>query len=163
MLNVVEFPNSVLTTKATEVVVFDDVVLKNLIDQMVTTMYASGAVGLAAPQVNVSKRIVVIDHSVGEETNSLLVMINPVLLWTSDEHVAGEEGCLSLPGVVLNVNRSAVIDVEYHDVMGVVQRMSCHDKLKSRIIQHEVDHLNGIMMIDKVGSLTRKLAMKGYR
>lgn len=162
MLEVVEHPNVVLTTAAQEITVFDGE-LRQLIDEMAAAMYQMGGVGLAAPQVNVSKRVLLIDPTGGEEANQLVAMINPVVFWTSSSMEVGTEGCLSLPGVRLQVPRSVAVNIEYHDVMGNVHRMSCTDAWKSRIVQHEIDHLNGVMMLDRVGPLARKLAMKGKK
>lgn len=144
------------------VIIFDDE-LKKLTEEMAELMYASAGVGLAAPQIGVSLRVLVIDSSNGEEPNKLLVMINPVITWASPEKHTGEEACLSMPGIFLQVNRSVSVKVEYHDVMGNVQRLECDDRWLSRIIQHEIDHLNGKTMLDRIGFLARKMALKGLK
>jgi len=162
MLEIVEHPNTVLLSPASHVASFD-VELKKLVEEMTMTMYASGGVGLAAPQVNVSKRIVLIDPSEGNEANKLVAMINPVVTWVSDQKALGEEGCLSLPGVRLQVPRAVAVNVEYHDVVGNVHQWACSDAWTARIIQHEVDHLDGFMMLDRASLLARKLGMKGTR
>lgn len=134
--------------------------LKELISAMIGTMYAERGVGLASPQVGAASRIVLIDPSGGEEANQLTVMINPSVTWVSAEVTVGEEGCLSVPGVALQVPRAAALVVEYSDVDG--QQHSCRCAgLKARIVQHEVDHLDGVLMIDRVSSLTRNAALKG--
>ncbi len=161
MLEIVEYPDSILSTVCVDVLEgLDDLDrLKINIDKMIETMYASGGVGLAAPQVNLVNRIAIIDPSGGDEANQLVVMINPRVTWKSPEAELGEEGCLSLPGVTLQVLRSAAINVEYIDAMGRLQQDRCTG-YKARIVQHEVDHLDGLMMLDRVGSLTRKLALQ---
>lgn len=132
-----------------------------VIAMMIESMYASSGVGLAAPQVNVSQRIAVIDHSGGDDANQMTVMINPDVIWRSAETASGAEGCLSLPGVMLDVVRHVAVDVEYSSVDGVrrVERLA---GIRARIAQHEIDHLDGILMIDRVSSLVRRLSLKGY-
>lgn len=162
MLKLVEHPNAVLSTPAEGVIIFDSE-LRHFLDEMAVVMYLSRGVGLAAPQVGVSKRALLIDPSGGDEANKLQVLINPVVIWTSDEKQMGTEGCLSLPGVQLQVPRSVAVTVEYHDSTGQARRLECRDAWTARIIQHEIDHLNGYMMLDRVGPLARKLAMKGNK
>ncbi len=158
MLDIVEYPSPILSQKCHDVTDFN-VGLRDLVNSMAEVMYASNGVGLAAPQIGWKERILLIDPSGGEEANLLTVLINPRVTWRSPEQQVGEEGCLSLPGVVVQVQRALTIDVEYHDVMGSLQRMRCTE-LKSRIVQHEVDHLDGIVMLDKIGFLARKLAVR---
>ena len=158
MLTIVEYPDAVLLKQAAEVTVFD-ADLRMLIDSMAEAMYVSNGVGLAAPQVGRSQRLLLIDPSGGEEANGLMALINPRVTWRSPEQEHGEEGCLSLPGVGLLVPRAAAIDIEYHDAMGKLQQMRCTG-FKARVVQHEVDHLDGILMLDRVSHLERKLALK---
>ena len=162
MFEVVRHPHDVLSATAQPVTAFDDE-LKKLVDAMTFVLYASDGVGLAAPQINVSRRVVLIDPSSGEAANQLLVLINPRVTWVSPETAGAEEGCLSVPGVRLQVQRALAVDVEYHDMMGTVQRLASRDAMQARIIQHEVDHLDGVMMMDRVGPLARRMAMKGNR
>ena len=158
MLDIVEYPNPVLSQPCHDVTTFDSG-LRSIVESMAEAMYAADGVGLAAPQIGWKERILIIDPSGGEEANTMLALINPRVTWRSPEQQLGEEGCLSLPGVRLQIPRSVAIDVEYHDTMGVLKQMRCTD-LKARIVQHEVDHLDGIVMLDKIGFLARKLAMK---
>jgi peptide deformylase len=162
MLEVIEHPNPVLLARA-ELIMSFDLSTCQLVEEMALAMYSSGGVGLAAPQVGHSRRVVLIDPTGGDDTNSLVAMINPVVTWVSDQKVVGEEGCLSLPGIRLQVPRAVAVTVEYHDVMGNLKRLECRDEYTARIIQHEVDHLDGVMMLDRVGPFARKLAMKGHR
>jgi peptide deformylase len=159
MLAVVKYPNAVLVTPC-ELVTEFDVSLQRLIEQMVESMYVGGGVGLAAPQVNVNKRLLVIDSTGGEEANQLLALINPSITWRSRETDTRPESCLSMPGVVLQVPRAVVVDVEYHDVMGKQHKKRFTD-FPARIVQHEIDHLDGLLMFERVGQFARRLAMKG--
>lgn len=156
MLKIVEYPDPILLRQAEGVTTFD-AELRSLVDAMAEAMYSSEGVGLAAPQVSRSQRVLLIDPSGGEEANGLVVMINPRVTWRSPEQELGEEGCLSMPGVGLTVPRAISVDVEYHDVMGKPQKMPCTG-FKARVVQHEVDHLDGVMMVDRLGKLGRKLA-----
>jgi peptide deformylase len=158
VLDIVEYPDPILTQPCHDVTRFDEA-LRELSGAMAEVMYASNGVGLAAPQVRRKERIVLIDPSGGEEANQLTVMINPRVTWRSPELEVGVEGCLSVPGVTLQVPRSVAIDVEYLDVTGTQQLVRCTE-FKARIVQHEVDHLEGIVMLDKIGLLARKLALK---
>jgi peptide deformylase len=159
VLSIVNHPHPALSTAAEAVSVFDKA-LCALVDEMTQTMYASGGVGLAAPQVNVSQRVLLIDPSGGEEPNQLMVMINPSVIWASKEMVQAAEGCLSLPGVILQVLRHLAIEVEYLDVTGnSLQHMKLVG-MSARIVQHEIDHLDGVTMLSKVGHAQRTFALK---
>lgn len=158
LLTVVEHPDPRLTARCLDVNVFDSA-LSQLVDSMIDVMYTKSGVGLAAPQVGVLQRFVLIDPSGGDEANQLVALINPSVTWRSVENETEAEGCLSMPGTVLQVPRSVAVDVEYHDVKGQKQVMRCTG-FKARIVQHEVDHLDGIMMFDRASSLARMLAKK---
>ena len=158
MLAVVEYPNTVLAQKCQDVLSFDDE-LRSLVAQMVDTMYASNGIGIAAPQVGSNLRILLIDPSGGEVANQMIPMINPRVTWRSLQTEASDEGCLSMPGKVFSIVRSLAVEVEYHDVNGLSHKLQCTG-LTARIVQHEVDHLDGIMMIDRVSAKVRKLALK---
>lgn len=151
----------VLRRAASSVETFDRA-LSETIDMLAEAMYANAGVGIAAPQVNVGQRIAIIDPSGGYDTNQMMVLINPEVTWVSTETASGEEGCLSLPGVRLYVDRPVALDVEYSLVDGS-RRSARLTGEGARIAQHEVDHLDGIMMIDRVGSLTRRLGLRGHR
>ena len=161
MLDLIEYPSSILNEQCDDVSVFD-AGLRSFVDNMVEAMYASGGVGLAAPQVGSSLRIAIIDPSGGEEANRLVTLINPRVTWRSSEEALGEEGCLSLPGVTLQVPRSLSVRVDYDDAAGSHHSMAL-DKQVARIAQHEIDHLDGIVMLDRVSSLTRRMALKDMR
>jgi peptide deformylase len=115
---------------------------------MLDTMYENDGVGLAAPQVGVSKRMMVIDTSDKEETRKPIVFINPVIVEKQGELV-GLEGCLSFPGVFFEVKRANRIVVRYQNVAGKDMKMEAEGNLLCRAIQHEIDHLDGELFVDK--------------
>ena len=125
----------------------------NLIKDMVETMYVDSGVGLAAPQVGVSKRIIVID---GEE-DGLIVLINPMIV-KSEGEVVEEEGCLSLPGIYSQVKRSSKVTVKALDENGDPIEIT-KEGLTARALQHEIDHLDGILFIDRIGRMTRQILL----
>ena len=158
LLPILEFPDPRLRTIAKPVDVVDDA-LRQLIDDMFETMYEAPGIGLAATQVDVHKRVVVID--VSEEKNNLLAFINPTLEKCSGEQV-GEEGCLSVPGIYDKVERAERVTIKYLDLDGKQRTMEA-DGLLAVCIQHEIDHLNGIVFVDhlsqlKQGRIKSKLA-----
>lgn len=126
-----------------------------LIDDMIETMYAAPGVGLAAPQVGVLKRILVIDTTVGKKPESLLVMINPEIL-SSEGEKTEEEGCLSIPDFTAEVTRAETVEVGYESREGEQVTLRA-DGLLSKAIQHEMDHLNGMLFIDRLSPLKRDM------
>ena len=157
-LSIVKYPHESLLSRCENVDAFGPDV-STLISDMVETMYASGGIGLAAPQVGALRNIVVIDSSGGEDRSGLMIMVNPLITWTSPEQCVMGEGCLSIPGVTVNVKRSVACDVTYlgDDKNTVSMRLT---GLSARIVQHEVDHLSGVLMIDKVGPLARRTVLR---
>ncbi len=144
------YPDNCLRKKAQAVESFDgDLAL--LTQNMAQTMYDAPGIGLAAPQVNIDKRVVVID--VSEEKNDLKVLINPEITHQegSQEY---EEGCLSIPGVFGMVERAAEIEVKAQDVQGNILEFQA-DGLLAICVQHEIDHLNGVLFIDHLSKLRR--------
>lgn len=130
--------------------------LKQLIDDMVETMRAAPGVGLAAPQVNIPERIIVLELPADEEEGlpaELYTYVNPELVKVSRETEAGEEGCLSIPGYLGEVDRHVEIVVRGQDAYGKPQRIRAYDYL-ARIFQHEIDHLDGVLFIDKADPAT---------
>ncbi len=160
MLRIIEYPG-LSTTPARDVSVFGPE-LRKLVDEMAEAMYAGDGVGLAAPQVDVDSRVLLIDPSAGEDSIQMTAMINPRVTWSSPEMVTGVEGCLSLPGVHLQVPRHVAVEVEYNDLMGTRQRVRYVD-FASRIVQHEIDHLSGYVMLNRVGPLAMKMAFSDMR
>lgn len=155
-LDIVTLPDPILRQKAAPVTRFDDE-LQELIDSMIDTMRAANGVGLAGPQVGELLRLTVIepppreDEEEGEIENSreLFVVINPKIIWRSPKMVDGIEGCLSIPGYLGEVNRHESIRVEAQDRHGKRMRIRLKD-WTARIFQHEIDHLDGILYIDKL-------------
>jgi peptide deformylase len=126
--------------------------LKQLIDDMIETMRKAPGVGLAAPQVNVSERVFVVELPADEEEGApaeLYAFVNPEIIKTSHEVEDGQEGCLSIPGYVGEVPRHTMIVVRGQDARGKAQRIRAKDYL-ARILQHELDHLDGVLFIDRV-------------
>ena len=151
----------VLEKQAETVTEFDTPELHKLIDEMFESMYAAKGVGLAAPQISISKRIAVIDISVGEDPAQKLVLINPEIIG-KEELQTGEEGCLSLPGFREQVTRPKRVTIRAHDVKGV-QYERTGEELLARAFCHEIDHLNGRLYISHVSALKRDLIRRKVR
>ncbi|MDX1503415.1 MAG: peptide deformylase [Thermoanaerobaculia bacterium] len=154
------YPDPVLREECPEVEVFDDA-LRNLVDDMVATMYAAPGVGLAAPQVGERMRVVVVDVSVGEEEGELLVLVNPEIV----EQVGTEvevEGCLSIPGFTEKVERADRIRVRAQDLAGEPFELET-DGWEARAILHEVDHLDGVLFVDRLRGLKKERARRFLR
>ena len=137
-----------LRTPANRIVKVDDSIRK-LAKDMLITMYSAKGIGLAAPQVGVQKRILVIDLNFEDPNAPPNVFINPEIISFSASVDTYEEGCLSIPGVYLNVVRPSSIKLSYRDEMGRPKKMNA-EGLMARCIQHEIDHLNGVLFVDKV-------------
>ena len=155
-LDIVTLPNEILRQKTRPVTAFDDD-LQQLIDNMIETMRAANGVGLAAPQIGLPLRLAVIETlpeyddegEAIEDTRDLYVIVNPEIVWESREEVTGIEGCLSIPGYLGEVYRATAIRVRAQDRNGkkIKLRLKGWD---ARIFQHEIDHLNGVLYIDKL-------------
>ncbi len=158
LLEILTVPDPRLKHTSVEVDSFDKK-LESTVNDMFETLNASGnGIGLAAPQVGILRRIIVIDLK--EEEKSLpLTFINPKILNFSKEKFINEEGCLSVPEFYAEVERSKEVDVEWSDVKGKKTKKRL-DGLLSICIQHEIDHLNGILFIDHLSSLKRKMAIQ---
>ena len=141
------YPAEVLRQSAKKISRIDGSVRK-LAQDMLDTMYANNGVGLAAPQIGHSKRLMVIDVAGEDEPRKPIVFINPEIVDVEGELV-GTEGCLSFPGVFFEVKRANKVTVKYTNLAGKEQRMTAEGNLLSRAIQHELDHLNGELFIDK--------------
>ncbi len=156
ILEIKEYGEPVLRGKALPVTEIALEIL-NLIKDMAETMYADSGLGLAAPQVGVSKRIIVID---GEE-DGLIVLINPMIVKSEGELVE-EEGCLSLPGIYSQVKRSSKVTVKALNQNGDQIEMT-KEGLAARALQHEIDHLDGILFIDRIGKMERQIALNKFK
>jgi len=135
--------------------------LTRLIDDMLATMYAAPGIGLAAIQVGVPKRVVTMDLAKTEEGHAPQVFINPRILWTSDERATYEEGCLSIPEYYEEVERPAQVKVAFLDRDGAAQEIEA-DGLLATCLQHEIDHLNGVLFIDHISKLKRDRVTKKF-
>jgi peptide deformylase len=158
ILSILEFPDDRLRKKASPIQVFD-ASLKQFVDDLFETMYAAPGIGLAATQVNVQKRVIVIDIS--EDKNTPLCLINPELVETSGSEEM-EEGCLSVPGIYEKVKRAESVRVRAFDVAGDPTVFDAHGLL-AVCIQHEIDHLEGRLFVDHLSPLKRQLVRKRIR
>jgi len=152
ILEIKEYGDPILREKALLVEEITPDIL-NLIKDMAETMYADSGVGLAAPQVGVSERIITID----EDEEKLLVLLNPEIIKSEGEAVE-EEGCLSVPGVYSEVKRSLKVTVKALNENGDPIEIT-KEGLTARALQHEIDHLNGILFIDKIGRMERQILL----
>jgi peptide deformylase len=144
------FPDEILEEPTKKISRFDASVRK-LAQDMLDTMYENDGVGLAAPQIGISKRIMVIDVSGEDDPKKPIVFVNPEIIKKEGELV-GLEGCLSFPGVYFEVKRANRIVVKYQNVSGKEQKLDVEGNLLCRAIQHEVDHLDGEIFVDKAVS-----------
>lgn len=157
LLPILHHPDPRLREKARPITRFDDI-LQRLINDMFETLYAAPGVGLAATQVGVAQRLAVVDCSRDETKRKPLVLINPELLHQSEPHEV-EEGCLSLPGVSEKLTRYHKVRVRALDREGVPFELEA-EELLAQCVQHELDHLNGKLYIDRLSSLKRERLLK---
>jgi len=151
-------PHPILKRKAQPVAEVDARVVK-LMDDMVETMYDASGIGLAAPQVGVLDRVIVVDvHEKGEPQNPIR-LANPEIVWSSDEKAVCEEGCLSVPEQYADVTRPQRIRVRYLDEKNQPQEIEA-DGMLATCIQHEIDHLNGVLFVDYLSMLKRNILLK---
>ena len=132
---------------------------KRLVKDLFETMYNSNGIGLAAVQVGILKRILVIDVSTKEEKKNPMCFINPVIKKISDEKSVYEEGCLSIPDTFIEIERPKICDVEYINLEGKLKYIKC-DGLLSTCLQHEINHLDGKLIIDHLSKLKRDIIIK---
>ena len=151
----------VLREEALEVTDFDRA-LRALVRDMYESMYHAEGVGLAAPQIGISKRVIVIDLRKDDEPDVRLALINPRVVWHSSEKDKSAEGCLSIPGLEEVVERPTDVHVEGVDPDGRSIRVEAQD-LFARALQHEIDHLDGILFVDRVSGLKRRMLMKKWK
>ena len=136
--------------------------LRRLVDNMLETMYAAPGVGLAAVQVGELRRLIVVDASEEEDERKPLALINPEIVTFGTEKRIYEEGCLSIPDVRIEIERPSTIDVRYIDTEGKQQEMHA-DGLLATVIQHEVDHLDGRLIVDFLSRLKRDIIVRRFK
>ncbi len=156
---IVHYPEPVLKLKAQPVTEFNDE-LKQLAADMVETMYDAPGVGLAAPQVGESIRLIILDCSGKDEDNDLIIAVNPEIIAKTGESL-DEEGCLSVPGFYASVKRYSDVTMRYQDTDG-----NTHERQATGLLavgmQHEIDHLEGVLFVDRLSPLKRSMFKKKY-
>jgi peptide deformylase len=165
LLPIIIAPDPKLKMKCKPVETVDDDV-RRLLDDMLATMYDAPGIGLAAPQIGVARRLVVLDvekpaeREAGKEPPGRPIrLVNPEVVWVSDELNTHEEGCLSVPGIFADVTRPAACRVRYLDEQGKKQELIA-DGILATCVQHEIDHLDGILFTDHLTALKRNIIMK---
>jgi peptide deformylase len=160
-LEILTIPDPVLRQKSLPVEAVNDAT-RRFMDEMLKTMYEAPGIGLAAIQVGEKRRIITIDVAREEEPRTPLFLVNPEIVWSSeDERSTYEEGCLSIPDYYAEVERPAKVRVRYVDYDGKSQEREV-DGLLATCVQHEVDHLNGVLFIDYLSKLKRDLVVKKF-
>jgi len=157
LIPIILIPDPVLRKVASPVAEITDGI-RQLLDDMAETMYDAPGIGLAAPQVNISERIIVMDCGRDEEPE-LYKMINPEIVASSQKRSVLEEDCLSIPNQTAHVERPAHVDVRYLDVDGNEQMLHC-EGLLAACVQHEIDHLDGVLFIDHISRLKRDMIVR---
>ena len=165
VLEVLPYPNPFLRRRASEVIQFDDG-LRRIVADMEETMADRDGIGLAATQVGVDLRLLILSpYAFGGEEDVFkpnVIIINPEVVWESDEKEVADEGCLSFPGVFIQVSRPKSVRIRAMNAHGESFEVT-GDGLGARAILHEMDHLNGVVMIDHVSFLQRKRALKKHQ
>lgn len=160
ILKIVKYPEPVLSQPGEPVAEFDDE-LRKFVADMFETMYKAQGIGLAAPQVAVSKRITVIDLSMGKDPKDKLVLINPEVIEREGKQYE-EEGCLSFPDIREKISRAAKVRIRAQDEKGKWFEMD-GEELLSRAFQHEIDHLDGVLFLSRMSPLKRDLNLRKIR
>ena len=151
-------PQPILKLRTRPVGPGDAATVRDLVPRMFATMYRAPGIGLAAPQIGIGLRLAVIDL-MPDERNAPIVLVNPEILAASAELATREEGCLSLPGQYADVTRPARVKVRYHDAEGVRREIEA-DGLLATCLQHEIDHLDGVLFVDHLSALKRNMMMR---
>lgn len=158
ILQIYKYGDDVLKLKAPKVTNIDEEIVKLVRIMSVTLYNTTNGVGLAAPQVGKSLQLSVIDLSMGQKAEEFMILLNPEII-ESEGSESGEEGCLSFPGMSMQVKRKTGLLLRYTDMDGK-ERQQEFEGFKARVVQHEVDHLDGILIIDRVSSLKRQMVKK---
>ena len=151
-------PNKILRQKSAQVEKVDDEI-RSLMDDMLLTMYAAPGIGLAAIQIGIAKRVIVLDLSRGEEKKQPMYFVNPEIISSSNQFLEYEEGCLSVPGQFAEIKRPNKCYIRYLDYDGSNKELKT-EGLLSTCIQHEIDHLEGILFIDYLSKLKKSMIVK---
>ncbi len=151
----------VLRTPGEDVDVFDED-LRELVRDLYETMYRAEGVGLAAPQVGVSKRVCVVDLRKDDEPGARVALVNPRVVWASRDTEKEAEGCLSIPGIEELIERPRTVRIEGRDPDGKEVSLEA-EGLYGRALQHEIDHLDGILIVDRVSALKRRMLLKKWK
>ena len=138
-----------------------DAGIRKLVDDMFETMYDAPGIGLAAIQIGIAKRVVTMDLSKKDDAHEPRVLINPEIVWSSDEQATREEGCLSIPDYYEEVKRPAEVKVQYLDLDGRPREIEAKGLLAT-CLQHEIDHINGVLFIDHLSKLKRDRVTKKF-
>jgi len=157
---IVKYPDPILSQPGEPVTEFNEE-LRQLVADMFETTYASKGIGLAAPQVGVSRRVTTIDLSQGKEPDDKLVLVNPEII-SSEGRIYEEEGCLSFPDITEKVVRAAKVSIRAQDINGKWFEMD-GDDLLSRCFQHEIDHLDGVLFLFRMSPLKRNINLRKIR
>lgn len=160
LLEIKKYPDKILKQKAASIESIDRDI-QCLINDMIETMYAARGVGLAANQVGVLKRLCVIDTSIREENSPLIVLVNPVIIENEGVEEA-EEGCLSVPGYIPTIKRAVKVSVKGLSREGKPIEIEATGLL-ARALQHEIDHLNGLLIIDRISPIKREFFKKRFK
>jgi peptide deformylase len=158
LLPIITAPDPRLKQKAEPFETVDDAV-RRLLGDLLETMYAAPGIGLAAPQVGVLKRAIVVDVAEADQAKRALTLINPELVWVSDDHFKYEEGCLSLPEHYADVDRPNAIRLRHLDEAGEERELEA-EGLLATCIQHEMDHLEGILFVDRITAIRRNVILR---
>jgi peptide deformylase len=158
LLEIITAPDPRLKRKARAVGHVDDTV-RRLMDDMLETMYAAPGIGLAAPQVGVERRVIVVDVGPKDGPRQPLALADPEIVWVSDDDAVAEEGCLSVPEHYAEVDRPAAVRVRYRDRDNKLREIAA-DGLLSVCLQHEIDHLDGVLFIDRISALKRNMILR---
>ena len=158
LLDILTYPDVFLTKKAKPVVNIDDA-LNKTIDDMIETMREQSGIGLAAPQVGAFLRVIVVDASRDGVPHDPLKMANPEIVWASEDKCIAEEGCLSVPKQYADIERPSRVRVRYLDEKNAAKEIDL-DGLLARVVQHEMDHLDGVLFIDYLSKIKRDMLVK---
>lgn len=151
-------PNPILRAKTRKVAPADLDQVQALLPQMFSTMYAAPGIGLAAPQIGVGLRFAVVDL-MPDDAKAPFVLVNPEIIRVSEDWTVREEGCLSLPGQYADVSRPSRVAVRYQDAQGATQEVEA-EGLLAACLQHEIDHLDGVLFVDHLSALKRNILMR---